>query len=61
VRTFAEHDREVVSKLYAVHKQDPDAHVLVSSELRDQLAHTLTEDEEATRTARPTPGPAGPG
>jgi len=61
VRTFAEHDREVVSKLYAVHKQDPDAHVLVSNELRDQLARTLTEDEEATRTVRPTPGATGPG
>ena len=50
VRTFAEHDREVVAKLYDVHKQDPDAHVLVSNELRDQLARTLREDEEVTRT-----------
>lgn len=53
VRTFAEHDREVVAKLYDVHRQDPDAHVLVSNELRDQLARTLSQDEEVTRSVRP--------
>jgi glutathione-regulated potassium-efflux system ancillary protein KefC len=41
-RTFAEHDEEVLAKLYAVHRdQDPDRHVKVSNELRDQLAETL--------------------
>jgi glutathione-regulated potassium-efflux system ancillary protein KefC len=43
--TFAAHDVEVVAKLYEVHAQDPDAHVTVSNELRDQLARTLGEDE----------------
>ena len=55
VRTFAEHDREVVAKLYAVHKEDPDAHVLVSNELRDQLARTLREDQDASKTLRLPP------
>ena len=43
--TFAAHDSEVVAKLYAVHRDSPDAHVTVSNELRDQLARTLSEDE----------------
>ncbi len=55
VRTFAEHDREVVAKLYSVHKQSPDAHVLVSNELRDQLTRTLREDAENTLTLRARP------
>lgn len=42
---FAEHDREVVSKLYEVHRNAPDAHVMVSNQLRDELARTLREDE----------------
>jgi glutathione-regulated potassium-efflux system ancillary protein KefC len=46
-RTFARHDEEVLAKLYAVHKDEPDAHVSVSNELRDQLARTLREDEAA--------------
>ena len=52
VRHFADHDRDVVAKLYDVHLSDPDAHVLASNELRDQFARTLREDEEATRTVR---------
>jgi glutathione-regulated potassium-efflux system ancillary protein KefC len=44
-RAFAEHDHEVQAKLYAVHRDAPDAHVAVSNELRDQLARTLAEDE----------------
>ena len=51
-RTFAEHDLDVVAKLYEVHQKSPDAHVLVSNELRDQLARTLSEDLESTRTMR---------
>jgi glutathione-regulated potassium-efflux system ancillary protein KefC len=43
--TFAQHDIEVVAKLYDVHRTEPDAHVTVSNELRDQLARTLSEDE----------------
>jgi len=42
---FAKHDNIVLAKLYAVHKSDPDAHVSVSNELRDQLAQTLRADE----------------
>lgn len=44
-RTFAEHDREVVAKLYEVHRSKPDAHITVSNELRDQLTRTLSEDK----------------
>jgi glutathione-regulated potassium-efflux system ancillary protein KefC len=40
-RTFAEHDEEVLAKLYDVHRDAPEAHVAVSNELRDQLAETL--------------------
>ena len=60
VRTFAEHDREVVTRLYEVHMQDPDAHVLVSNELRDQLARTLIEDAEVSRVLRQAQPPPPP-
>src|SRR6185503_12085289 len=43
--TFAEHDVEVVSKLYEVHRPNPDTHVMVSNELRDQLARKLDEHQ----------------
>jgi glutathione-regulated potassium-efflux system ancillary protein KefC len=43
--TFAAHDVDVVAKLYEVHRNQPDAHVTVSNELRDQLARTLSEDQ----------------
>ncbi len=46
VRSFEEHDGQVLAKLYAVHREEPDAHVTVSNELRDQFARTLREDEE---------------
>jgi glutathione-regulated potassium-efflux system ancillary protein KefC len=45
VLSFAEHDQEVVSKLYEVHRSAPDAHITVSNELRDQFARTLKADE----------------
>jgi glutathione-regulated potassium-efflux system ancillary protein KefC len=48
-RAFAEHDHVVQAKLYAVHKSEPDAHVIVSNELRDQLKRTLAEDESEVR------------
>ena len=48
-RAFAEHDHVVQAKLYAVHKAEPDAHVIVSNELRDQLKRTLAEDESEVR------------
>jgi glutathione-regulated potassium-efflux system ancillary protein KefC len=48
-QAFAEHDHVVQAKLYAVHKNAPAAHVTVSNELRDQLARSLAEDEEAVR------------
>jgi glutathione-regulated potassium-efflux system ancillary protein KefC len=51
--TFAEHDVEVVAKLYAVHRESPDAHVTVSNELRDQLARTLSEDERRIAEIKP--------
>jgi glutathione-regulated potassium-efflux system ancillary protein KefC len=44
-QAFAEHDHVVQAKLYAVHKSEPDAHITVSNELRDQLKRTLAEDE----------------
>ena len=44
VQAFAEHDHEVLAKLYAVHRSAPDHHITVSNELRDQLATTLNED-----------------
>ena len=49
IQSFAEHDDEVLRKLYAVHKSDPAAHLSVSNELRDQFARTLREDEAALR------------
>jgi len=51
--TFAEHDIEVVAKLYEVHRERPDAHVTVSNELRDQLARTLSEDERRIAVIKP--------
>ena len=51
--TFAEHDVEVVAKLYAVHRDRPGAHVTVSNELRDQLARTLSEDERRMAVIKP--------
>src|SRR6185436_6539982 len=51
--TFAEHDIDVVAKLYQVHKESPDAHVIVSNELRDQLARTLSEDERRIGVIKP--------
>jgi glutathione-regulated potassium-efflux system ancillary protein KefC len=44
-QSFADHDNVVLTKLYEVHQLDPDAHVSVSNELRDQFARTLTADE----------------
>ena len=49
VKAFARHDNLVLSKLYAVHRGEPDAHVSVSNELRDQFARTLREDEAAIK------------
>ena len=51
--TFAEHDVEVVAKLYQVHRDRPGAHVTVSNELRDQLARTLSEDERRMAVIKP--------
>jgi glutathione-regulated potassium-efflux system ancillary protein KefC len=44
-QAFATHDETVQAKLYAVHRDSPDAHVSVSNELREQLARTLAEDQ----------------
>ena len=44
-RAFGRHDVEVVKRLYEVHRDNPDAHVTVSNELRDQLESTLRADE----------------
>jgi glutathione-regulated potassium-efflux system ancillary protein KefC len=46
---FAEHDHDVQAKLYAVHKNSPDAHVTVSNELRDQISRTLAADEARSK------------
>jgi glutathione-regulated potassium-efflux system ancillary protein KefC len=51
--TFAQHDVEVVAKLYEVHRTKPDTHVIVSNELRDQLARTLDEDERRIAVIKP--------
>jgi glutathione-regulated potassium-efflux system ancillary protein KefC len=51
--TFAAHDVDVVAKLYEVHRDQPDAHVTVSNELRDQLARTLSEDERRMAEIKP--------
>jgi glutathione-regulated potassium-efflux system ancillary protein KefC len=54
-RAFAEHDNEVQARLYAVHRDAPDAHISVSNELRDQIARTLAEDEAKIRAGtKPT-------
>ena len=47
VRAFARHDGAVLAKLYTVHKNDLDANISASNELREQFARTLREDEEA--------------
>ena len=44
---------DVVAKLYEVHKQRADVQVLVSNELRDQLARTLSEDERRIAVIKP--------
>jgi len=44
VQAFAEHDHEVLARLYEVHRGAPDHHITVSNELRDQLAMTLDQD-----------------
>ena len=49
-RAFGRHDVEVVKRLYEVHRNQPDAHVTVSNELRDQLARTLRADEARMAT-----------
>ena len=49
-RAFAEHDHVVQAKLYAVHKSEPDTHISVSNELRDQLKRTLAEDDSEVRS-----------
>ncbi|MFN2645261.1 MAG: monovalent cation:proton antiporter-2 (CPA2) family protein [Burkholderiales bacterium] len=49
-RAFAEHDHVVQAKLYAVHKESPSAHVIVSNELRDQLKRALAEDDSEVRS-----------
>ncbi len=61
IQSFAEHDNVVQAKLYAVHKSDPDAHVSVSNELRDQFDRTLREDEAAiaAKATDPARHPAG--
>jgi len=51
--TFAEHDVDVVAKLYQVHRDRPGAHVTVSNELRDQLARTLSEDQRRIAVIKP--------
>ncbi len=52
---FAEHDREVLEKLYEVHRSEPDTHILVSNRLRDELARTLAEDERDRRSTDSIP------
>ena len=49
---FARHDVKVVAKLYEVHRTQPDAHISVSHELREQLARTLSEDERRIAVIR---------
>ena len=49
-RAFAEHDHVVQAKLYAVHKSEPDTHISVSNQLRDQLKRTLAEDDSQVRS-----------
>jgi glutathione-regulated potassium-efflux system ancillary protein KefC len=49
-RAFEEHDHVVQAKLYAVHKSQPAAQVMVSNQLRDQFKRTLAEDQEEVRS-----------
>jgi hypothetical protein len=49
-QSFEEHDHVVQAKLYAVHKSQPGAHVIVSNELRDQFKRTIAEDQEEVRS-----------
>jgi glutathione-regulated potassium-efflux system ancillary protein KefC len=44
-QAFAEHDLDVVSKMYEAHRGAPDTHVTISNALRDELARTLRADE----------------
>ena len=46
-QAFAEHDAEVVAKLYEVHRSEPAELLSVSNELRDQFARALKADEAA--------------
>jgi voltage-gated potassium channel Kch len=46
-QAFVEHDREVVAKLYDVHRDSTTMQVNVSNQLRDQFARTLKADESA--------------
>ena len=46
-QAFVEHDREVVAKLYEVHRDGTTTQVNVSNQLRDQFARTLKADEAA--------------
>jgi glutathione-regulated potassium-efflux system ancillary protein KefC len=57
VQAFAAHDKIVLAKLYAAHKSEPDSHISISNELRDQFARTLKEDE-AANDAKPPANPA---
>jgi len=45
VKIFAEHDNEVLAKLYATYQTNPTNHVAISNELRNQLAQTLRADQ----------------
>ena len=57
-QAFAEHDEEVVAKLYEVHRTEPDAHISVSNELRDQFARALKADEAALQDDQAVAGKA---
>ena len=52
-QAFAEHDREVVAKLYDVHRDSTTMQVNVSNQLRDQFARTLKADEAALQDDKP--------
>jgi len=54
-RAFEEHDHVVQAKLYAVHKSQPRAQVIVSNELRDQFKRTLAEDDQQEVRSRLAP------
>jgi glutathione-regulated potassium-efflux system ancillary protein KefC len=51
VKRFAEHDKVVLAKLYGLRKAEPDSHIQLSNELKEQFARTLREDEDAAATA----------